>query len=69
MKQSIAPVPGAVLKRRAVPTCLKLTGEHVASGLAVAWHSDGRTYGAVPGDFGTVSHIQLYTGLPPRSGL
>jgi hypothetical protein len=49
--------------------CLQLTGEHLASGLAIAWHSDGNTYGARPGDFGTVTHIQLYTGLPTRSGL
>ena len=49
--------------------CLQLTGEHLAAGLAIAWHSDGQTYGAVPGDFATVSHVHLYAGLPKRSGL
>ena len=49
--------------------CLQLTGEHLAAGLAVAWHSDGRTYGVEPGDVATVSHIQLYTGLPQRAGM
>ena len=54
---------------RSFKPCLQLTGEHLAAGLAVAWHSDGKTYGVEPGDFGTVSHIQLYTGLPKRSGI
>ncbi len=58
----------ARFERRFKP-CLQLTGEHLAAGLAVAWHSDGKTYGVEPGQFGTVSHIQLYTGLPKRSGI
>lgn len=49
--------------------CLQLTGEHLAAGLAVNWHSDGKTYGVKPGDFALNAHIQLYTGLPARSGL
>ncbi|MEL6482936.1 MAG: hypothetical protein AAFQ75_15925 [Pseudomonadota bacterium] len=49
--------------------CLQLTGEHLAAGLAVNWHSDGQTYGVEPGDFAKNAHIQLYADLPARSGL
>lgn len=49
--------------------CLQLTGEHLFAGLAIAWHSDGQTYGALPGEFATDSHVQLYVGLPKRSGI
>ena len=49
--------------------CLQLTGEQLASGLAIAWHSDGKTYGPSPGDFGANSHVQLFVGLPKRSGI
>jgi hypothetical protein len=49
--------------------CLQLTGEHLASSLAVAWHSNDKTYGALPGEFATNSHIQLFMSLPKRSGI
>lgn len=49
--------------------CLQLTGEHLAAGLALNWHSDGLTYGVEPGAFGKNAHIQLYSDLPARSGL
>lgn len=49
--------------------CLQLSGEHLAAGLAVNWHSDGKTYGVEPGEFGKNAHIQLYSGLPARAGL
>ena len=58
----------ARFERRFRP-CLQLTGEHLAAGLAIAWHSDGKTYGARPGDLTTVSHIQLYSRLPQRAGM
>jgi len=35
----------------------------------IAWHSDGKTYGAEAGDFGKVSHVQLFLGLPKHSDL
>ena len=31
---------------------------------AIAYHSDGQTYGALPGDFGLNSHVQLFFGVP-----
>jgi len=49
--------------------CLQLSAEHLAAGLAVAWHSDGKTWGVEPGPFGTRTHVQLYAFLPPRPGL
>ena len=44
--------------------CLQLTDKQLASGLAIALHSDDKTYGPAPGDFGKVTHVQLFTMLP-----
>jgi hypothetical protein len=30
----------------------------------MAYHSDGQTYGAYPGDFGKNSHVQLAAMIP-----
>ncbi|MEL6168878.1 MAG: hypothetical protein AAFR35_09305 [Pseudomonadota bacterium] len=43
---------------------LQLTGDQLMAGLAVAWHSDGKTYGVLPGEFGYNTHVQLFAGLP-----
>lgn len=32
--------------------------------LSVAYHSDGRTYGASPGEFGGNTHVQIYAVVP-----
>jgi len=45
-------------------SCLQLSGTQTVAGLAIAYHSDGNTYGAVPGEFGKNAHIQLFTMLP-----
>jgi len=34
-------------------------------GLAIAWHSDGKTYASDAGPFGLTSHVQLFLLLPP----
>jgi len=70
-KQSVfrADARGAAKLQRVFQPCLQLSGEHLAAGLAIAWHSDGQTWGVEPGPFGTVSHVQLYAFLPPRPGL
>lgn len=47
--------------------CLDLSGQQVSSGLAIAWHSDRKTYMADPGPFGSVSHVQLFLLLPKAS--
>lgn len=38
---------------------------HTATVIALAYHSDGKTYGPNPGDFGLNSHVQLFFLLPP----
>lgn len=48
--------------------CLQLTGPQLMAGLALNWHSDGETYGVLPGMFGHNAHIQLYTDLPLQPG-
>lgn len=54
---------------RTIKPCLQLSGEHLVSDLAIAWHSDGATYGPLPGEFSTKTHVHLYVGLPKRAGL
>ncbi|NRB46623.1 MAG: hypothetical protein HRU41_03045 [Saprospiraceae bacterium] len=44
--------------------CLQLTDEQLMSLLAIGYHSDGQTYGVLPGPFGQVTHIQLFAVLP-----
>lgn len=44
--------------------CLQLGDTQLASGIAIAYHSDGKTYGVLPGDFGTVSHVQVFALMP-----
>lgn len=44
-------------------TLLVSTAETV-SVIAIAYHSDGKTYGAYPGDFGYNSHVQLAAIIP-----
>lgn len=48
--------------------CLQMSGEHLVAGLATAYHSDGRTYGALPGEYATRSHIHMIVMLPKRTG-
>ncbi len=44
--------------------CLKLSDDQLAAALAIAYHSDGNTYGRNPGDMGSKSHVQLFVVLP-----
>ena len=37
--------------------------------LAINYHSDGKTYGPLPGAFGLNAHIPLFVMLPKREGL
>lgn len=39
--------------------CLQFSGAQFNTLLAIAWHSDNKTYGASPGPLSTVSHVQL----------
>lgn len=51
-----------------VEPCLQLSGNQSIAGLAIAWHSDGKTYGFSPGGLGMVSHAQLMTIFPHPGG-
>lgn len=44
--------------------CLQLSGDQLMSGMAIALHSDGQTYGPEPGAFGKVTHVHLFAMLP-----
>ena len=54
---------------RTIKPCLQLSGEQLISELAIAWHSDGRTYGSETGEFSTDTHVHMYVPLPKRIGL
>ena len=45
--------------------CLETSGTQTLAGLAVAWHADGKVYGALPGDLGVVTFTQIMALLPP----
>ena len=49
--------------------CLQMSDVWTTSMLAINYHSDGRTYGGHPGEFGRVSHVPLFVMLPPRQGI
>ncbi len=65
----IADAQGNATYDQSFTPCLQLSGEHLSAGIAVNWHSDGKTYGVLPGEFAKNAHIQLFAGLPPRAGL
>jgi hypothetical protein len=44
--------------------CLQGGGTQIAAGLAIAYHSDGKTYGSGPGSMGDKSHVHLFALLP-----
>jgi hypothetical protein len=48
--------------------CLKLGDDQLAAALAIAYHSDGNTYGRNPGDMGNKSHVHLFAVLPGPDG-
>ncbi|MEM7225693.1 MAG: hypothetical protein AAF495_22125 [Pseudomonadota bacterium] len=65
----VADANGNAVVERTFKPCLQLTGEHLAAELAIVYHSDGKTYGPLPGEFASDSHVHLYVGLPKRSGI
>ncbi len=65
----IADGAGNAQFKRTMKPCLQLTGEHLMSGLAAAWHSDGNTYGVHVGDLGKNAHVPLFVILPKRAGI
>jgi hypothetical protein len=53
----------------ALETCPLLSQGPLATMIAIAYHSDGRTHGFSPGAFGQTSHVQLMAFLPSRAEL
>ena len=49
--------------------CLQLSDVWTTSLLAIAYHSNGKTYGADPGQWGLNSHMPLFLMLPNRAGI
>jgi len=49
--------------------CPLLSQGPLATAIAIAYHSDGQTYGFSPGAFGKTSHVQLIAFLPSRAEL
>ncbi len=47
--------------------CLQLSGRQLTAMLAVAWHSDNRSWGSNPGPFGSATHLHLFAPLPAES--
>lgn len=43
---------------------IEVSTKETASLIALAYHSDGKTYGASPGDFGLNSHVQIFFLMP-----
>ncbi len=56
---------GAAIYNASFEPCLQGSGSQLMAGLAIAYHSDGKTYGWEPGSMGDVSHVHLFVGLPP----
>lgn len=60
---------GAAVFEAELDACVPLSSDRLATVLGIAYHSDGRTYGAEPGDFGKSSHVQLFSFLPTGAQL
>lgn len=62
----VADADGKAAFRHTFRPCLQMSDVWTTSMLAINWHSDGRTYGAHPGEFGYNAHIPLFLMLPNR---
>lgn len=49
--------------------CLQMSDVWTTALLAINYHSDGKTYAALTGDFGYNAHVPLLTILPTRDGI
>lgn len=63
-----ADAKGNATYEQVVEPCLQLSGTQSLAGLAIAWHSDGKTHGFSPGGLGVVAHAQLMTLFPGGEG-
>lgn len=63
----VADADGRATYEVEVSPCLQLSGRQLLAGLAAAYHSDGATYGAFPGEFGTITHLHVFNFLPDEA--
>lgn len=49
-----------------VMNALEPSTQSTVNVLALAYHSDGNTFGAYPGPFGSNTHVQLFFLMPPQ---
>lgn len=64
-----ADASGSANYEGSVGTCLQGSGLQIAEGLAIAYHSDGNTYGPHMGPAGDVAHVHLFLLLPPSADM
>lgn len=60
---------GRATYKASLEGCLQGTGEQLAAGMAIAWHSDGVMYGSHPGRMGQATHVQIFQLLPDSEEL
>jgi len=65
----VADAQGTASFSHSFQPCLQMSDTWTTALLAINYHSDGRTYGADPGEFGYNAHIPLFLMLPPREGI
>jgi hypothetical protein len=65
----VADAQGNAVYSQSFEPCLQGTGNQLIAGVAIAYHSDGRTYGDHPGSFGDVSHVHLFADFPADAEL
>jgi hypothetical protein len=65
----VADQNGAASFSRTFKPCLQMSDAWTTSLLAVNYHSDGRTYAGLPGEFGLNAHMPLFLMLPSRDGI
>lgn len=59
-----ADADGQATYRAVFSPCLQLSGRQLGAFLGIAWHSDGKTYGSLPGPMSTHTHLQLFVNFP-----
>lgn len=55
---------GAGVITASMERCVESGDPNLMAMFAIAYHSDGKTYGPSPGPVGSVAHVQLFAGLP-----
>jgi hypothetical protein len=65
----VADMRGEASFERTFAPCLQMSDGWLTAMLAVNFHSDNRTHGGLPGDFGQNVHTPLFLVLPQRTSL